>query len=84
MSRSATTDMVASGFNPMYKNERASSRSATNDINPKYALTLIVHYIGRAAGTYIRIFIYVHRVWLRRICDFNPMNENKTTADKVP
>jgi hypothetical protein len=28
----ATTDLVASGFNPMYKSEKASSRIATTDI----------------------------------------------------
>jgi hypothetical protein len=28
----ATTDVVASGFNPMYESEKASSRIATTDI----------------------------------------------------
>ena len=53
-SRSATTDIVASGlatpnlrFQPdVCKNERASSRSATTDINPECVFTLIVYNIG--------------------------------------
>ena len=35
-SRSATTDIVASGFNPMLKNERAPSRIATTIASVNY------------------------------------------------
>ena len=73
ISRSVTTDIVASGlatpnlrFQPdVHKKTNGYQVGARRPIFPPCGLTLIVYNIGRADGTYIRIFIYVHRVKTR-------------------